>query len=132
MGLCCVWVLSRFSRVRLFATAWSVARQALLSMGFIRQEYWSGLPCPPPGDLPNPGVEPESPVSPALAGGLFTTEPPGKPPFVCGEVRSVCLFSAFSTRSSIREEGQPFLFLASAPTARTSAWYRVLQYLLNK
>ena len=50
-----------------------VARQALLSMGFSRQEYWSGLPCPPPGDLPEPGVEPASLASSALAGGLFTT-----------------------------------------------------------
>ena len=44
-------------------------------MGFSRQEYWSGLPCPPPGDLPNPGIEPVSLVCPALAGGFFTTEP---------------------------------------------------------
>ena len=55
-----------------------VARQAPLSMGFPRQEYWSGLPCSPPGDLPDPGIEP---VSPALAGRFFTTEPPRKP---CG------------------------------------------------
>ena len=52
-----------------------VAHQAFLSMGFPRQEYWSGLPFPPPGNLPNPGVEPKSP---ALAGRFFTTEPPGK------------------------------------------------------
>ena len=50
--------------------------QAPLSMGFFRQEYWNGLPFPPPGDLPNPGI---GPVSPALAGRFFTTEPPGKP-----------------------------------------------------
>ena len=66
-------VLSYFSRVRLFATLWTVACQAPLSMGFSRQKYRSGLPCPPPGDLPNPGVEPESLTSPALAGGFFTT-----------------------------------------------------------
>ena len=66
-------VLSRFSRVRLFATLWTVAHQAPLSMGFSRQEYWSGLPCPPPGDLPNPGIEPSSLMSPALAGRFFTT-----------------------------------------------------------
>ena len=48
-------------------------------MGFCRHEYWSGLPYPPPEDLPDPGIEPASPVSPALAGGFFTTEPPGKP-----------------------------------------------------
>ena len=49
------------------------------SVGFSRQEYWSGLPLPPPGDLPNPGIEPLSPASPALAVIFFTTEPPGKP-----------------------------------------------------
>ena len=65
--------LSRFSRVRLFATLWTAARQAPLSMGFSRQECWSGLPCPPPGDLPNPGIKPVSLSSPALAGGFFTT-----------------------------------------------------------
>ena len=54
-------------------TPWTVARQAPLSMGFSRQEYWSGLPCPPPGDLPNPGIEPVSLTSPALAGRFFTT-----------------------------------------------------------
>ena len=54
------------------ATPWTVTYQALLSMGFSRQEYWSGLPCPPPGDLPNPGIRPISLMSPALAGGLFT------------------------------------------------------------
>ena len=56
----------RFSRVWLFATLWTVACQGPLSMRFSRQEYWSGLPCPPPGDLPNPGVEPTSPVAPGL------------------------------------------------------------------
>ena len=61
-----------------FETPWTVARQAPLSMEFSRQEYWSGLPFPPPGDLPEPGMEPKSPVSPALAGGFLTTEPPGK------------------------------------------------------
>ena len=50
--------------------------QAPLSMGFFRQEYWSGLPCPPSGDLPDPGIEP---ASPALPGGFFNDEPPGKP-----------------------------------------------------
>ena len=48
-------------------------------MGLSQQEYWSGLPCFPPGDLPNPGVEPVSPASPALAGGFFTTKPSGNP-----------------------------------------------------
>ena len=66
-------MLSHFSRVRLFVTLWTVARQAPLSMGFSGQKYWSGLPCPSLGDLPNPGVEPESLRSPASAGGFFTT-----------------------------------------------------------
>ena len=57
-------------------TPWTAARQAALSMGCPRQEYWSGLPFPPPGDLPNPGIDP---TSPALAGVFFTAEPPGKP-----------------------------------------------------
>ena len=58
------------------STPWTVAHQAPLSVEFSRQECWSGLPCPPPGDLPDPGIEP---ASPALAGRFFTTEPPGKP-----------------------------------------------------
>ena len=66
-------VLSCFSCVRLFATIWTVAHQHPLSMGFSRLEYWSGLPCPPPGDLPSPGVEPASLMSPALAGRFVTT-----------------------------------------------------------
>ena len=69
---------SRFSRVQLLVTPWTVARQVPLSMGFSRQEYCSGLPFPPPGDLPDPEIKPVSLVSPALAGGFFTTEPPGK------------------------------------------------------
>ena len=67
----CVYVL--------FATPWTVALQAPLSTEFSRQEHWSGLPFPSPGDLPGPGIEPESPASPALAVGFFTTEAPRKP-----------------------------------------------------
>ena len=66
-------MLSRFSHVRLSVTPWTVALQASLSMGFSRQEYWSGLPCPPPGDLPNPGIEPAVLTSPALAGRFLAT-----------------------------------------------------------
>ena len=67
----CARVLSHFSRVRLFVALWTVACQDPLSMGFSRQEYWSGLPCPPPEDLPDPGIEPISLTSPALSGGFF-------------------------------------------------------------
>ena len=59
-----------------FATPWTVAHLAPLSIGFLRQEYWTELSFPPPGDLPDPEIEP---ASPALAGGFFTAEPPGKP-----------------------------------------------------
>ena len=63
---------SHFSRVQPFVILCSVAHQAPLSMGFFRQEHWSGLPCPPPGDLPNSGTEPGALVSCALAGAFFT------------------------------------------------------------
>ena len=68
-----------FSCIQLFVTLWTVAHQALLSMGFPRQVYWSGLPFLPPGNLPDPGIKTTSPVTPALAGRFFTTVPPGKP-----------------------------------------------------
>ena len=63
------------SRIRLFATPWTLAYQAPPSMGFSRQEYWSGLPFPSPGDLPDPGIEPGSP---AFQADTLTSEPPGK------------------------------------------------------
>ena len=66
--------MKSLSRVRLFATPWTVAYQAPPSMGFSRQEYWSGLPFPSPGDLPDPGIEPGSPAFQADA---LTSEPPG-------------------------------------------------------
>ena len=69
-------VLSHFSRVQLFATLWTVDHQAPLSMGFSRQEYWSGLSCPPARDLLDPGIEP---VSPALQVDSLPAETPGKP-----------------------------------------------------
>ena len=64
-------MLSHFSCVQLYMSLWTIAHQAPLSMGFSGQEYWSGSPCPPPGNLPNPGIEPGSLKSPA--GGFFTT-----------------------------------------------------------
>ena len=66
------------SRIRLFEILWTVACQALLSMGFSSQEYWSGLPLPTPEDIPDPGIKSTSPATPALGGGFFTTGPPGK------------------------------------------------------
>ena len=76
------------------ATPWTVARQTPLSMGFFRQEYWSGLPILPPRDLSDPGIEPASPASPALAGRLLTTEPSGEP-------------HTRGTINNSRERGQP-------------------------
>ena len=66
-------------RVQFFVTPRTAAHQAPLSVEFSRQEYWSGLPCTPPGDLLDPGTEPISPVSPALAEGFFITQPSGNP-----------------------------------------------------
>ena len=73
--------MKSLSRVRLFATPWTVAYQAPPSMGFSRQECWSGLPFPSPGDLPDPGIEPGSP---ALLADALLSEPPGKPQGSCG------------------------------------------------
>ena len=76
-SLCCLAETApaskSFSHVQLFVTSGTIARQAPLSMGFSRQEYRTGSPYPPPGDRPNPGIKPVSLMSPALAGGFFTT-----------------------------------------------------------
>ena len=69
-----VCVCESLSHAQLYVTPWTVAHQASLSIGFPKQEYWSGLPFPFPEDLPDPGIEP---MSPALAGGFLTAEPPG-------------------------------------------------------
>ena len=71
----CVWL----SHIGLFVTPWTVACKAPLSMEFSRQEFWSGLPFPTPGDIPQPGLEPIFLAFPSLAGGFFAMVPPGKP-----------------------------------------------------
>ena len=73
-----VCMLGCFGRVRLCGTLWTTACQALLSKGFSRQEYWSVLPCPPPGHLPDPGIKTASLTFPAVAGVFLIAEPPGK------------------------------------------------------
>ena len=84
--LSCVW---------LFVTPWTVARQAPLSMGFSRQEYWSGLPCPPPGDLPNSGIKPRSPT---LQADSLLSDPPGKPMILLNTVLfQTCILECGST-----------------------------------
>ena len=80
------YMLSHFSRIGIFANLQTVACQAPLFMGFSRQENWSGLPCPPQRDLPNPGIEPASPVSPALQVDYLPTESLGK-----------CLYHSYGT-----------------------------------
>ena len=74
------------SHVQLFP--WTITHQALLSM----EEHWSGLPHPPPGDHPTPGIESVSPVAPALAGSFFTTEPPGQPGESREEAKNILIF----------------------------------------
>ena len=81
--------LSRFSHVRLCATLWTVTRQSPLSMGFPRQERWSGLPFPFPGDLRNPEIERVSLMSPSLAGGFFTTSASIVSPYYLPGIRGV-------------------------------------------
>ena len=121
-------VLNRFSCVWLFVTPWTVAHQASLSIGFSSQEYSSGLPFPPPGDLPDPGIgllfsppwdlpDPGiKPTSPALAEGFFTTEPPRKPVLSVG----LCYYTP---HSSSRHEKQPLLSCCRSPSSgRLTAW----------
>ena len=86
MAMLCSKRVKSLSCVRLFVTPWTVTHQASLSMGFSRQESWSGLPFLSPGDLPDPGIEPGSPV---LQADTLTSEPPGKPP----QMRNLCTIS---------------------------------------
>ena len=77
--MCVCAHMCALTHVQLFVTPWTVANQAPLSMGFPRQEYWSGSPFPTSRDLPDPEMEPTSLSTPGLAGGFFTTAPPEKP-----------------------------------------------------
>ena len=79
-------MLSHFSCVRLFVTLWTVACQAPLSMGFSRQEYWSELPFPPPGDLPDPRIQHEPLMPTALAGRFFTTSDTWEAPYIWASI----------------------------------------------
>ena len=111
-------LLSCLSHIQLFVTLWTIALQAPLSMGFSRQEYWSGFPCPPPGDRPNPGMEPVSPAAPALQAdslplsireapvwpspGLFLQPCPKGPPGLLPVFLSLETFYLVSSHSSLR------------------------------
>ena len=96
-------MISSSSVCVLSETPWTVAHQAPLSMGFSRQKYWSGLPFPPLGGLPDPGTEPVSLVAPALAGGFFITEPPGMLQFqdLEGERGKIVLYSKVNELKNI-------------------------------
>ena len=101
------------SRVQLFATPWTVAYQAPLSLGFSRQEYSSGFPFPSPGDLPNPGTEPRSP---ALQADALPSEPPGKPSWqIDGEIMEIM---------------RDFIFLGSKTTADGDCSHEIKRRLL--
>ena len=98
---CYVCVLSRSSRVRLCAAYRPAAHQAPLSLGFSRQEYQSGLPCPPPGDLPNPGIEPVSLMSPALVGRFFTTSAPWEAGCLAIHIYNLKIFRQTSPKAAL-------------------------------
>ena len=88
---CCACLLSRFHPIRLFATPWTIVHQAPLSMGFSRQEYWCGLPCLLPGDLPDPGIKPACLLPPEFAGGFFTTSVTWEAHYCCRAVQPLPL-----------------------------------------
>ena len=96
--LCC-FVLSHSVCLSL-CDPWTIAHKAALSIGFSRQEYWSGWLYPPLGDLPNLGIEP---TSPTLAGGFFTTKPPGKPPLFPGRVPNTPLLFGHVGNEQMKE-----------------------------
>ena len=105
-----VRVLSHFSPVQLFVTPWTVAHQAPLSVGFSKQEYWSGLPCPLPGDFPDTGIKPRSPT---LQANSLPSEPPGKPEvkytawyfFQLQSSKQVCWFPDTDIFKASRQKG---------------------------
>ena len=94
----CVLHAKSLSHVQLFVTPWTIAHQAPLSMGFSRQDYWSWLPCPPPRDLPNPGIEPSFLKSPTLAGGFFTTSATWEAPS--------CMYTPFKKKNLSKLKNQ--------------------------
>ena len=109
-----------FSHVRLFVTPWTAAHQAPLSMGFSRQEFWNGLPFPPPGE--DPGIKPTSPVSPALAGGFFATEPPEKPQGNLPKVYNIRKHRVESKVGSELEKKPQFKTTTILPLPGRSKW----------
>ena len=113
---CCCWVAKLC--LIFWGTPWTVAHQGPLSMGFPRQEHWSGLLFPSPGDLPDPGIEP---ASPALAGGFFTAQAPGKP----FPMNTYCLFWSSFVLRSIKQPRCFFLLIPWRSNFGDLSWYRL-------
>ena len=99
----CACVLNHSAMSDYFVAPWTIAHQASLSMGFSRQGYWSGLPFPPPGSFPNPGVEPMSPISPALQVDYLPAEPSGIPAIWnnMGRLEGIMLSEVSHTKTNI-------------------------------
>ena len=127
---CVMWGAESLNCVRLFVTPWTVDHQAPLSMGFYRQEYWSGLPIPSPGALPNPGIEP---ASPAPAGRFFTTELPGKPQQIyiqlCNHHNQVSTPSHHKVSCVPLQWTPPLLHLQDPPATDSFSGLLVLPFL---
>ena len=131
----CVRACSVTQSCPIFATPWTVAHQAPLSMRFSRQEYWNGLPFPPPEDLPNPRIKPESlasQASSALAGRFSTTVPPGKPKCLL-DIRCLTydgfLFFPYPKylNSLLKQNIKPYI----SPDSLSSSWRRAIWALLT-
>ena len=119
----CVCVLRCFSCVWVFETLWTVTRQAPLSMGFSRQEYWSEAPFPSPGNLPDPRVKPRSPQ---FQEDSLPSEPPGKPMIQRRVFDTRQQFSIFFKQQSITVRVEPLISLASYLSSPVVIWYRSL------
>ena len=117
-------LLSHFSRVWLFETLWTVACQAPLYMGILQAEYWSGLPCPPPGDLPNLEMEPTSLMSPELAGMYFTTSATWEALIQDTAAAAKSLQSCL-TLCNPRDSSPPGSPVPGIPQARTLEWVAI-------
>ena len=102
-------MLRCFICVHLFVTLLTVSHQVSLSIGFSRQEYWSGLPCPPPGDLPNPGIIPVSLISPSLAGKFFTMMEMSRSTQMSRSLIGYIFFTALGNGSQLQSAGKIFL-----------------------
>ena len=111
----CACMLSHFSHIRLFTTLWTSAWEAPLSMEFSRPEYWNGLPCLPPGDLPNPGIEPRSS---ALYADSLPSEPPGKPNlkiYFTHNIHNLVRFNMYTLTCHNHNQGNKFICLKTFP-----------------